>query len=108
MGQTPNPQLERPQLERYVYSTPTMGTMLHLVVYANDEKRAQLAIDAGLDEIDRLIPILNNYDPSSEVSRLSHAASGPSSLSSDLSGTLAAAKGWHYLSFGHFDITVGP
>ena len=118
VGQTPTPQLERPQLERpqlerpqlerYVYSTPTMGTMLHLVVYANDEKRAQLAIDAGLDEIERLIPILNNYDPSSEVSRLSHAASGPSSLSSDLAGTLAAAKRWHDLSIGQFDITVGP
>jgi len=85
-----------------------MGTMLHLVVYANDEKRAQHAIDAGLDEIERLIPILNNYDPSSEVSRLSHAASGPSSLSSDLAGTLAAAKRWHDLSIGQFDITVGP
>ncbi|MFN7628387.1 MAG: FAD:protein FMN transferase [Pirellula sp.] len=97
-----------PQLERYEYTTPTMGTVLRMVIYSHDDKEAQRAIDAGLDEIERLIPILNNYDPSSEVSKLSQAASNPKSLSSDLAGTLLAAKRWHELSAGQFDITVGP
>lgn len=96
------------QLERYEYSTPTMGTVLRMVVYSKDERGAQLAIDAGLDEIERLIPILNNYDPASEVSKLSQAAFRPAPLSLDLAGTLAAAQRWHELSGGQFDITVGP
>ena len=103
VGQTSNP-----QLERFEYSTPTMGTMLRMVVYAPDEPGAQLAIDAGLDEIERLIPILNNYDPSSEVSKLTPAAPNSMPLSSDLARTIAAAKRWHDLSAGRFDITVGP
>jgi len=85
-----------------------MGTVLRVVVYSKDERGAQLAIDEGLDEIERLIPILNNYDPASEVSKLSQAAFRPATLSLDLAGTLAAAQRWHDLSAGQFDITVGP
>lgn len=101
-------QTNNSQLERYEYSSPTMGTVLRMVVYSKDERGAQLAIDAGLDEIERLIPILNNYDPASEVSKLSQAAFRPAPLSLDLAATLVAAQRWHALSAGQFDITVGP
>jgi thiamine biosynthesis lipoprotein len=96
------------QLERYEYTAPTMGTMLKLTLYAENEQRAQRAIDAGLTEIERLIPCLNNYDPTSEISRLASKVHEPVNLSPDLGFVLVRAKRWHELSEGAFDVTVGP
>jgi thiamine biosynthesis lipoprotein len=95
-------------LERYEYVAPSMGTILKMVVYADQETLAHQAIDAGLTEIERLIPILNNYDPSSEVSRMVATVGQPIRLSTDLGQTLQHAHRWHELSHGAFDATVGP
>lgn len=96
------------QVERYEYTAPSMGTILKIAVYAENEQRAQEAIDAGLAEIDRLMPILNNYDPGSEISRLVSHVNDPVRLSPDLSAVLRHAERWHQRSEGAFDITVGP
>jgi thiamine biosynthesis lipoprotein len=95
-------------VERFEFAAPSMGTMLKLVVYAESESRATLAIDAALTEIDRLIPILNNYDPTSEVSRLPGSVGTPQTISPDLAAVLREARRWHRLSEGGFDITIGP
>jgi thiamine biosynthesis lipoprotein len=96
------------QSERYEYETYTMGTLLKLVLYAESKEQAQGAIDAGLTEIERLIPILNNYDANSEVSRLSLFVNQPMNVSPDQAAVLRHARLWHTLSKGTFDITVGP
>lgn len=95
-------------LERYEYSAPSMGTVLKIAVYSPSEQRALDAIDAGLTEIDRLIPILNNYDPDSEISRLVTHGRDPVPLSPDLGAVLKHAQRWYELSQGAFDITIGP
>jgi thiamine biosynthesis lipoprotein len=96
------------QLDRYEYSAPSMGTNLKLAVYAESEHKAQRAIDAGLAEIERLIPIVNNYDPDSEISRLSSQVRQKVRLSPDLSAVFRHARRWHEISDGAFDVTIGP
>lgn len=96
------------RLERYEYEAFTMGTLLKLALYAESESQARGAIDAGLAEIERLIPILNNYNSGSEVSRLSAPNHQPMNLSPDLAAVLRRAKRWYTLSEGAFDVTVGP
>lgn len=96
------------QLERYEYTAPSMGTTLKVALYASSEQRAQHAIDSGLTEIERLMPILNNYDPNSEISQLVSRAHANVTLSPDLAAALRHAKRWHELSDGAFDVTVGP
>lgn len=96
------------QLDRYEYSAPSMGTILKLAVYAESEQKAQRAIDAGLAEIERLIPIVNNYDPDSEISRLSSQVRQRVRLSPDLSEVFRHARRWHEITDGAFDVTIGP
>ena len=96
------------EMERYEYTAPTMGTMLKVVLYADNEQQAQQAIDSGLNEIDRLIPVLNNYDPSSEISQLPHKVNQTVKLSRDLGLVLQHAQRWYELSDGAFDVTIGP
>jgi thiamine biosynthesis lipoprotein len=96
------------EMERYEYTAPTMGTMLKVALYAENEQKAEQAIEAGLTEIERLIPFLNNYDPASEISRLASKVHEPVALSHDLGAVLGHAKRWHELSDGAFDVTVGP
>ncbi len=96
------------EMERYEYTAPTMGTMLKVALYAENEQQAQSAIDAGLNEIERLIPLLNNYDPTSEISRLAGKVHEPVKVSPDLGAVLRHARNWHELSEGAFDVTVGP
>lgn len=94
-------------LDRFEYTAPTMGTKLRIVVYSESEASATQAIHAALDEIERLIPILNNYDPASEVSRLQKAFEEPIEISADLQRVLEIAVDWHERSNQAFDISLG-
>jgi FAD:protein FMN transferase len=85
-----------------------MGTTLELVVYAPSQDKAREAMDAGLAEINRLTPILSNYDSQSEISRLCSAVTErPVPISDDLSRVLMHSRRWLDWSEGKFDITVG-
>ncbi|MFN7731822.1 MAG: FAD:protein FMN transferase [Pirellula sp.] len=99
--------MKRTALDRFEYTAPTMGTKLRIVVYSESEAAATRAIHAALDEIERLIPILNNYDPTSEVSRLRNAVEEPIEISSDLQRVLEIAIDWHERSNHAFDISLG-
>jgi thiamine biosynthesis lipoprotein len=95
-------------LQRFELSLPTMGTTLEFVVYAPSKRHAQKTMDAGLAEINRLSPILSNYDPESEISKLCQTAhESPFVVSSDLGNILVHSLRWQRLSEGKFDITVG-
>jgi len=95
-------------MDRYEYLAPTMGTMLKMVVYAGSPESARMGIEACLDEIERLIPILNNYDPESEISRLPQNPNQRQALSPDLAAVFREALRWYRQSQGYFDITLGP
>ncbi len=100
---------QSPSLLRFEFSAPAMGSHVDMVVYAESEPKAKLAIDAGLAEIERLTFVLSNYDSMSEISRLCDAPSPlRTPLSHDLATVLLQSQRWHKLSHGCFDVTVGP
>jgi thiamine biosynthesis lipoprotein len=93
---------------RFEYNRPIMGTELKVILYAQDESSAAFAINAVLEELDQRSKALNNYTPSSEVSRLGNLKPRTSQqLSIELSEVLSESKRWHQLSDGAFDVTAG-
>jgi FAD:protein FMN transferase len=86
-----------------------MGVPWTITVYAS-EAAAQAAIAAAFMEIARLEGVLSDYDPQSELSRLSQAAptAAPVPVSADLWRALREAVAWRDRSGGAFDPTIGP
>lgn len=94
-------------LDRFEYSTATMGTILRCSLYAEDERQAQEWLDVGLTELERSIPAINNYDPTSEISKLNQQNGTQVQVSDELWNALQHAKRWWELSQGAFDVTFG-
>lgn len=86
-----------------------MGVPWTITVYAS-EAAAHAAIAAAFAEISRLEGILSDYDPDSELSRLSAASptSAPVAVGDDLWRVLREAVAWRDASAGAFDPTIGP
>lgn len=102
--------LQSQHLERYEYSEAKMGTRFHLVLYAPDSTIATQAAQAAFTRIDQLNKIFSDYDPSSEVSRLSTLAGSKQKVlvSKDLWTVLSMSQNMAKKSKGAFDITIGP
>jgi thiamine biosynthesis lipoprotein len=101
---------ESPTLQRYEFTEVHMGTDFRIVLYAADEKLANRASAASYARVAELNGKLSDYDPTSELSRLSATAgSGRSvSLSNDLWRVLERSQQLAAASDGAFDVTVGP
>lgn len=86
-----------------------MGVVWTVTVSAAERSGAAI-VEAALDEVARLDRVLSDYDPTSEVSRLSAAAptARPVPLSADLAAVLTRAVEFRTASGGAFDPTVGP
>ena len=100
-------------LQRYTFVKPEMGTGFQLVMYAPSEQIANRASAAAWARIEQLNSILSDYDPNSEMSRLSQRTlSGPMTepvhVSDDLWRVLEESKRAAELSDGTFDVTIGP
>lgn len=67
-----------------------LGTSFDLVVVAERAETADAVEAAILEEIDRLSPILNTYDPASEISRLN--ATGAAEVSPELIQVISACE----------------
>ena len=62
----------------YTQSHAAMGTVFTIECYATDSDTADRILTAAFDEIDRVEALLSNYQPSSELSRISReAGAGP-------------------------------
>lgn len=87
-----------------------MGVTWTITAYAEDRPRAAAAITAAHDEVARLERILSDYDPESEVSRLSARSPTiePVPVGEDLWRVLSRAVAIRDASDGAFDPTVGP
>lgn len=87
-----------------------MGAPWKIKVFAIDQPTGEAAVAAALGEVERLEKVLSDYDPASELSRLSAAAPmlQPVKVSDDLWNVLVAAESFGEKSDGAFDITVGP
>jgi FAD:protein FMN transferase len=96
--------------QRFEFDRPLMGTRFRLVFYADDATHAQAAADAAFARIDQLNHVMSDYDPTSELSRLSHSSGQGTAVhvSDELWAVLAESKRYWELSGGAFDVTVGP
>ena len=95
---------------RYDLRRVRMGVVFTLSVYAPDEATASTAADAAFARLKDLNATLSDYDPESELSRLTRDATPgvPVPVSRDLLEVLTRAQHYAELSGGAFDPTVGP
>jgi len=98
--------------ERFEYSRPAMGTEFRIVLHASSRERADAAADAAFERLAELEACFSDYDPQSELGRLSRASdAGPTgavAVSADLARVLARASELAAATGGAFDATVGP
>lgn len=96
-------------LARYKFSEPHMGVTFRIVLYAADETTANKASQAAFARVEQLNGLLSDYDPKSELSKLSDTAGSNQAVpvSEDLWFVLNKALELSRLSEGAFDVTVG-
>ena len=97
-------------LQRFSQRELHMGVEFEVVLYAADEAAAKPAFQAAFARIAELDKRLSDYDPASELSRLSATSPSqePVKVSDDLWKVLWVSRNLSERSEGAFDITVGP
>jgi thiamine biosynthesis lipoprotein len=95
---------------RFEFSRPQMGVPFRLVLYARDGQSATNAAEAAWARVAELNAALSDYDPDSELSRLSQrsGSGGWVPVGDDLWRVLTAAQALSRRTEGAFDVTVGP
>ncbi len=94
---------------RFEFVETHMGSPFTILLYTADEATARSASRAAFDRIARLDSVLSDYDPDSELSRLSHAAGGPPvAVGPELFDVLETSREWFDRSGGLLDPTVAP
>lgn len=81
-----------------------------IVLYASEQDAANQAADAAFLRIQQLNDIMSDYDPDSELNKLSHTSGQGKQVrvSEDLWIVLERAQSLAEQSGGAFDVTVGP
>lgn len=94
---------------RYEFSQPHMGTVFAITLYAPDENMARHAVEAAFARVAELNRVMTDYDPESELMRLSQQPVGLlQPVSADLFQVLAESRRVAELTEGAFDPTIGP
>lgn len=87
----------------------SMGCLYSITVWGEEGPGLKMAIEAALDEVDRLDRLLSHYRSDSPLSRLSREGwPGPVRPDPELFDFLARCLDYSRVSDGAFDITVGP
>lgn len=97
-------------LVRFDFEARHMGVGFRAAFYAPDRATATAAADLVFARIDALDDALSDWDPESELSRLSRTAGDgcPVPVSEDLCAVLSRARALALASDGAFDVTAGP
>lgn len=100
----------RTPLQRFEFGKPQMGVPFRIVLYAANENQASQAVQAAFDRVKHLNSIMSDYEPDSELSRLSKTAGTGKAVkvSEELWPVLVYSQKLARESDGAFDITVGP
>lgn len=86
-----------------------MGTILQIQVQAKVQETAEKAIEAGLQEVERLDQLLSNWKEDSEISRINREAyPNGTKTTEEMIDFLLTAKQLSELTSGYFDITIEP
>jgi thiamine biosynthesis lipoprotein len=97
------------KLSRFEFVETHMGSSFKILLYCADEPTARRASRLAFDRIAALDAILSDYQPESELSRLSQRAGGaPTAVSTDLFDVLERSKKLHERTGGVFDVTIAP
>lgn len=85
-----------------------MGCLYSIVAYGSDGEAIAGALEASLDEVDRLDRLMSHYREDSPLSRINReAARAPVTVDRELFDFIALALKYGVESDGSFDITVG-
>ena len=96
-------------LSRYEFAEPHMGSLWRISLYAPDPIAASNAVRAAFARVAALDRMMTDYDPESELMRLSKSPRGvPVEVSGDLFRILRQSQEISRISSGAFDVTVGP
>ena len=97
-------------LVRYEYQRPEMGVPFRIVLYSDKQATAERAAEAAFQRVQQLNDIMSDYDPDSELSRLSRSSGQGHEVrvTDDLWFVLNRAQALAERSEGAFDVTVGP
>jgi thiamine biosynthesis lipoprotein len=97
-------------LQRFVFEKAEMGVPFRITLYAANESVAEAAANAAFARVEVLNSILSDYDPDSELSRLSFSSGQGKAVavSSDLWRVLEVSQQMSERTEGAFDITIGP
>lgn len=94
---------------RHEASRMSMACEYAIVAYGPDRDALPRAVDAALDEVDRIDRLMSHYKPESPLSRINReAGKGPVPVEPELFDFIADALRYSDESDGAFDITVGP
>ncbi len=95
--------------QRFEFKQPRMGTLFTITLFAPDETQARQASEAAFAKIAALERMMTDYDPESELMRLSQKPVGqPVRVSDELFEVLKKSQRLAELTEGAFDVTVGP
>jgi thiamine biosynthesis lipoprotein len=96
-------------LREFTYREVHMGVVFTLRLYAPDVARANRAARAAFGRVRELNAMMSDYDPDSELARLSNAEPvRPVPVSPELAFVLGESQELSQQSGGAFDVTVGP
>jgi len=95
------------QLKRFQFTENKMGSPFNLVFYHTDSAQAVLIAKESFSLVDSLNAIFSDYDPASEVSRLTKQTGQPQKLSDELFEMILLSKEAWKKSGKTFDITIG-
>ncbi len=103
-------EISRAEQTRFAFVEKQMGADFRIVLYADNEKVANEAATSAFAEVERLNALLSDYDPKSELCRLSETSGSGQHipLSDDLFAVLDASQKLSRQTAGAFDITIGP
>ena len=106
----PRTQAAEPALQRYKFTEKHMAVDFDITLYTPDEATAKRAATAAFARIKQIDETMSDYDPHSELSRLSDTAPSPQPvpLSDDLWIVLKCSQETSEITGGAFDCTVGP
>lgn len=98
----------QPDLIKYSYVRPMMGTSFKIVLYSSSQNVADQAAQAAFHKVEELNQIFSNYLENSEVSLLTQSAETASvEVSEELWKVLVKSEELKENSQGVFDISIG-
>lgn len=100
---------DEPDSRRFEFRETHMGSEFKLVLYGEDEQAASAAASAAYARIAELDRSYNDYDPDSEISRLTARSGGPAvPVGPDLLDILLKSRDFSERTDGAFDVTIQP